>query len=131
MRARCAELVKVGCKGLGQARAFISYLRAYDTGGSWRAGLALETLLEKGKRERDDTSAKEYSSEGLRLPPDCSSSGETTDQEREDTQRQKKQEINQKVENVYLYIHTGMKQRKKKGFSKLSSTVLMEPLRFG
>ena len=91
----------------------------------------METLLEKGKRERDDTSAKEDSSKGHRLPPDCSSSGETTDQEWIDTRRQKKQEIKQKVENMSLYIYTGVKQRKKKGFSKLSSAVLMELLWFG
>lgn len=118
-------------RGLVQARAFVSYLRAYDTRGSWRAGLALETLLEKGKRERDDTSAKQYSSEGHRLPPDCSSSGETTDREGMDTRRQKKQETKQKVENTPLYIYTGVKQRKKKRFSKLSSAVLMQVLWFG
>jgi len=65
---------------------------------------------------------------------DChptASSGEATDREWAGTPRQKKQEIRQKGENVYLYVYTDMKQRKKKGFSKLSSAVLMEILRFG
>lgn len=64
----------------------------------------METLLEKGERERDDTSAKECSSEGHRLPPDCSSSGETTDQERVDTQRQKKPRQNQTESGKCVFV---------------------------
>lgn len=82
--------------------------------------------MEEGKREGDDTRAKESSSDSPRRPPDCSSSGETTDRERMDTQRKKKPGIKEKVENVYLYIYTGMKQRRKKRFSKLSSALSMD-----
>lgn len=103
-RAGCAIPVKMSCQGLEQERTCISYLRTYDTRGSWRASLALETLMEERKRERDDTCAKESSSEGPRQPPDCSSSGETTDQEQMDTQRKKKPEIKEKVEKC-VFVH--------------------------
>lgn len=57
-------------KGLMQAPIFVPYLRAYNARGAGRAGLALETLLEKGRRQKGDDSAMECSREahGQLLP---------------------------------------------------------------
>lgn len=57
-------------KGLMQAPMFVPYLRAYNARGAGGASLALETLLEKGRRQKGDDSAMECSREarGQLLP---------------------------------------------------------------
>jgi len=58
-------------EGPVQTPTFVPYLRAYNTRGARRASLALETLLRKGRGQRDDISAMRCSPEGPRALPAC------------------------------------------------------------
>lgn len=68
---------------------FVPYLRAYNTRGARWAGLALETLLRKGRGQRDDISAIGCSPEGPRVLPACCPPVEPPTMD--DTQRQEEE----------------------------------------